>query len=118
MDRINDEQFIPNVQDVLMTRVPTLGVHEIHFNLKGLDFRYKNNDPSICGGLLNGLNENFGYSAPLNDTVTLLHNKQLPALYRAYDSNAVKKAIFLRFQRLLSSLLIYIYGSLYPYKCA
>ncbi len=39
LDRINDENFVPTVQDVLMSRVPTLGVHEIHFNLKGLNFR-------------------------------------------------------------------------------
>uniref|UniRef100_A0A914XHV7 Uncharacterized protein n=1 Tax=Plectus sambesii TaxID=2011161 RepID=A0A914XHV7_9BILA len=39
LDRINGDNFVPTVQDVLMSRVPTLGVHEIHFNLKGLNFR-------------------------------------------------------------------------------
>uniref|UniRef100_A0A914XGS7 Uncharacterized protein n=1 Tax=Plectus sambesii TaxID=2011161 RepID=A0A914XGS7_9BILA len=39
IDRINAKNFVPTTQDVLMTRVPTIGVSEVDFKMKELLFR-------------------------------------------------------------------------------
>uniref|UniRef100_A0A0M3HW52 Guanine nucleotide-binding protein G(Q) subunit alpha n=1 Tax=Ascaris lumbricoides TaxID=6252 RepID=A0A0M3HW52_ASCLU len=39
LDRLYEPNFMPTTQDVLMTRVPTIGVSEVRYTYKDIDFR-------------------------------------------------------------------------------
>jgi hypothetical protein len=39
IDRIGEENYIPNVEDVLQARARTIGIKEITFTSKGYDWK-------------------------------------------------------------------------------